>query len=37
MSAGEITLKDEVTRAVRHYFSDELDKRPLVIPLIVEV
>jgi ribonuclease J len=37
MSAGEITLKDEVTRAVRRYFSDELDKRPLVIPLIVEV
>lgn len=37
MSAGEITLKDEVTRAVRRYLSDELDKRPLVIPLIVEV
>ncbi|MHB8383764.1 MAG: ribonuclease J [Candidatus Binataceae bacterium] len=37
MSAGEVTLKDEVTRAVRRYFSDELDKRPLVIPLIVEV
>jgi ribonuclease J len=37
IGAGEIALKDEVTRAVRRYFSDELDRRPLVIPLIVEV
>ena len=37
MGQGGIALKDEVTRAVRRYFGDELDKRPLVTTLIVEV
>ena len=35
--AGEVTLKEEVVRTVRRYFSDELGKRPLVVPHVVEV
>jgi ribonuclease J len=35
--AGEISLKDEVVRTVRGYFRDELGKRPLVVPHVVEV
>jgi ribonuclease J len=35
--AGEPELKDEVIRAVRRYFSDELGKRPLVTAHVVEV
>jgi ribonuclease J len=34
---GEIALKEEVVRAVRRYFIDEVGRRPLVIPHIVEV
>jgi ribonuclease J len=34
---GEIALKEEVVRAVRRYFMDEVGRRPLVIPHIVEV
>ncbi len=36
-TAGDIALKEEITRAVRRYFSDEIDKRPVVIPVVVEV
>jgi ribonuclease J len=35
--AHEVQLKDEVVRTVRRYFSEELGKRPLVIPHVVEV
>jgi ribonuclease J len=35
--SGEIALKEEVVRAVRRYFVDEVGRRPLVIPHIVEV
>ena len=35
--AGEVMLKDEVVRTVRRYFIDEMGKRPLVVPHIVEV
>ena len=35
--AGEISLKDEVVRTIRGYFSDELGKRPLIVPHVVEV
>jgi ribonuclease J len=35
--ADAITLKDEVVRTIRGYFSEELGKRPLVVPHVVEV
>jgi ribonuclease J len=34
---GEVALKEEVVRAVRRYFIDEVGRRPLVIAHIVEV
>ena len=37
LSRDEYRLADELTRVVRHYFSDELGRRPLVIPQVVEV
>ena len=30
-------LKEEVIRTVRRYFSDELGRRPIVVPHVVEV
>ena len=35
--ANEPRVKEEIVRAVRRYFSDELGKRPLVIPYVTEV
>jgi len=35
--ADAISLKDEVVRTIRGYFSEELGKRPLVVPHVVEV
>ncbi len=35
--AGELALKEEVIRTVRRYFSDELGRRPIVVPHVVEV
>jgi ribonuclease J len=35
--ADAISLKDEVVRIIRGYFSEELGKRPLVVPHVVEV
>jgi mRNA degradation ribonuclease J1/J2 len=35
--ANEPRVKEEIVRAVRNYFSDELGKRPLVIPFVTEV
>jgi ribonuclease J len=37
LRADEPRLKDEIVRTVRRYFSDELGKRPLVIPYVTEV
>ncbi|MDO8434529.1 MAG: ribonuclease J [Candidatus Binatus sp.] len=35
--ANESRVKEEIVRAIRNYFSDELGKRPLVIPYVTEV
>jgi ribonuclease J len=35
--ANEPRVKEEIVRAIRNYFSDELGKRPLVIPYVTEV
>ena len=35
--ANDPRVKEEIVRAIRHYFSDELGKRPLVIPYVTEV
>ena len=35
--ANDPRVKEEIVRAVRRYFSDELGKRPLVIPYVTEV
>ena len=37
LRANEPRIKEEIVRAIRHYFSDELGKRPLVIPYVTEV
>src|SRR6266852_1770388 len=37
LRANEPRVKEEIVRAIRHYFSDELGKRPLVIPYVTEV
>jgi ribonuclease J len=37
LRANEPRLKEEIVRAIRRYFSDELGKRPLVIPYVTEV
>ncbi len=37
LHANEPRLKEEIVRAIRRYFSDELGKRPLVIPYVTEV
>lgn len=34
---GEIVLREEIIRTVRRYFSDELGRRPLIVPHVVEV
>ena len=35
--ANDPRVKEEIVRAIRRYFSDELGKRPLVIPYVTEV
>jgi len=37
LHANEPRVKEEIVRAIRRYFSDELGKRPLVIPYVTEV
>ncbi len=37
LRANEPRVKEEIVRAVRRYFADELGKRPLVIPYVTEV
>jgi ribonuclease J len=37
LRAGEARVREEIVRAVRSYFSEELGKRPLVIPYVTEV
>ncbi len=37
LHANEPRVKEEIVRALRNYFSDELGKRPLVIPYVTEV
>ena len=37
LRANEPRVKEEIVRTIRHYFSDELGKRPLVIPYVTEV
>ena len=37
LRANEPRVKEENVRAIRHYFSDELGKRPIVIPYVTEV
>jgi ribonuclease J len=37
LRANEPRLNDEIIRTLRRYFSDELGKRPLVIPYVTEV
>ncbi|MDB5108694.1 MAG: ribonuclease, partial [Candidatus Binatus sp.] len=37
LRANEPRVKEEIVRALRNYFSDELGKRPLVIPYVTEV
>jgi ribonuclease J len=37
MAATDFALKEEVIRTVRRYFSDELGRRPIVVPHVVEV
>ena len=37
LHANDSRLKEEIVRAIRRYFSDELGKRPLVIPYVTEV
>jgi ribonuclease J len=37
LHANDPRVKEEIVRAVRRYFSDELGKRPLVIPYVTEV
>jgi len=37
LHADEPRVKEEIVRTIRRYFSDELGKRPLVIPYVTEV
>ncbi len=37
LQANDPRVKEEIVRAIRRYFSDELGKRPLVIPYVTEV
>ena len=37
LRANDPRVKEEIVRAIRRYFSDELGKRPLVIPYVTEV
>jgi mRNA degradation ribonuclease J1/J2 len=37
LRANDPLVKEEIVRAIRRYFSDELGKRPLVIPYVTEV
>ncbi len=37
LRANEPRVKEEIVRAIRNYFSDELGKRPLIIPYVTEV
>ncbi len=37
LHANDSRVKEEIVRAIRRYFSDELGKRPLVIPYVTEV
>jgi ribonuclease J len=37
LHANDSRVKEEIVRAVRRYFSDELGRRPLVIPYVTEV
>jgi ribonuclease J len=37
LHANDSRLKEEIVRAIRRYFSDELGRRPLVIPYVTEV
>ncbi|HUO04832.1 MAG TPA: ribonuclease J [Candidatus Binataceae bacterium] len=37
LGANEPEVKDAIVRSVRRYFSDELGKRPIVIPYVTEV
>jgi len=34
---ADVGLKDEVVRTLRRYFSDQLGRRPLIVPHVVEV
>jgi len=35
--ANDPRVKEEIVRSLRHYFSDEIGKRPLVIPYVTEI
>jgi ribonuclease J len=35
--ANEAQLKEEMVRALRHYFSDVIGKRPIIVPYVMEV
>ncbi|HEV2171195.1 MAG TPA: hypothetical protein VGR40_09620, partial [Candidatus Binatus sp.] len=37
LHANDPRVKEEIVRAIRRYFSDEMGKRPLVIPYVTEV
>jgi ribonuclease J len=37
LHANDSRVKEEIVRAIRRYFSDELGRRPLVIPYVTEV
>jgi ribonuclease J len=37
LHANDPRVKEEIVRAIRRYFSDEIGKRPLVIPYVTEV
>jgi mRNA degradation ribonuclease J1/J2 len=37
LRANEPRVKEEIVRTIRHYFSDEMGKRPLVVPYVTEV
>ena len=30
-------LKDEIVRTLRRYFSDTINKRPIIVPYVMEV
>ncbi len=37
LKANEAALREEVVRTIRRYFNEELGRRPIVVPYIVEV